>query len=169
MSANDEKLLSSFLRSRSRIQRYLMGKTGSRQDAEDLTQEAWIKLARNGAAAAGAPVPYLNSVARSLAIDHVRNRTRYLSSNAVADLLSVPDDRPDPERIAEDREQIRLLAHILEELPERQRHILLMARIEQQTQVDIASELGVSVRTVEYDLRKALEYCSERLEQINRR
>lgn len=169
MSAYDDELLASFLRSRSRIQRYLTGKTGSRQDAEDLTQEAWIKLARNGVAAANAPLAYLNRVVRSLAIDHGRSRARQMSSEAIADLLSVPDDRPSPEQAAEDREQMRLLAHILEELPERQRRILVMVRLEQRLQADVAAELSVSVRTVEYDLRRALEYCSERLEQINRR
>jgi RNA polymerase sigma factor (sigma-70 family) len=168
MSAYDDELLASFLRSRSRIQRYLTGRTGSRQDAEDLTQEAWIKLARNGAAAANAPFAYLNRVARSLAIDHGRTKGRHMSSEVISDLLSVPDDRPGPDQIAEDREQMRLLAHILEELPERQKRILVMVRLEQRLQADIAAELGVSVRTVEYDLRRALEYCSERLEQINR-
>lgn len=168
MSAYDDELLSSFLRSRSRIQRYLTGKTGSQQDAEDLTQEAWIKLARNGSAAAAMPVAYLNRIARSLAIDHGRTRKRHLSSDEIADLMSVPDDSPGPEQVVEDREQIRLLAHVLEGLPERQRAILIMVRLEQRRQIDIAAELGISVRTVEYDLRKALEYCSERLDQINR-
>ncbi|MBN9055335.1 MAG: RNA polymerase subunit sigma [Shinella sp. 65-6] len=168
MSAYDDELLASFLRSQSCIRRYLAGKTGSPQDAEDLAQEAWIKLARNGVAAANAPLAYLNRIVRSLAIDHGRSRARYMSCEAVADLLCVPDDRPGPEQIAGDREQMRLLAHILEELPERQRRILFMVRLEQRLQADIASELGVSVRTVEYDLRSALEYCSERLEQINR-
>jgi RNA polymerase sigma factor (sigma-70 family) len=169
MSASDDELLNYFLSKRSRIQRYLTGKTGSRQDAEDLTQEAWIKLARNGVAAANAPLAYLNRVVRTLAIDHGRGKARQLSSEVITDLLSVPDDRPGPEKIAEDKEQMHLLAHILEELPARQRRILVMARLERRFQSDIAVELGVSVRTVEYDLRRALEYCSERLEQINRR
>lgn len=34
-----------------------------------------------------------------------------MSSEVISDLLSIPDDRPGPEQIAEDREQIRLLAY----------------------------------------------------------
>lgn len=45
--------------------------------------------------------------------------------------------------------------------------ILTMVRLENRRQADVATELGVSTRTVEYDLRRALEYCSERLKQIN--
>lgn len=169
MSTYDDELLSSFLRSRSRIQRYLTGRTGSQQDAEDLTQEAWIKLARNGPAAASMPGAYLNRIARSLAIDHGRSAKRNLSSGEIVDLMSVPEDSPGPDKIVEDREQMRLLARILDELPQRQRAILTMVRLEQRRQTDIAAELGLSVRTVEYDLRKALQYCSQRLDQINRR
>ncbi|EKF20530.1 RNA polymerase sigma factor [Nitratireductor pacificus] len=169
MSTHDDELLASFLRNRSRIQRYLTSRTGSRQDAEDLAQEAWIKLARNGAAAANAPLAYLNRIVRTLAIDHSRSGARQMSSKAVMDLLSVPDDTPGPAQIAEDRDQVRLLSRIVEDLPERQRRILIMARLEQRPQSDIAAELGVSVRTVEYDLRRALEYCSERIARINRR
>lgn len=118
MSAYDDELLSSFLRSRSRIQRYLKGRTGSQQDAEVLTQEAWIKIARNGSAAAAMPVAYLNRIVRSLAIDHGRGAKRHLSSDEIASLISVPEDTPSPERIVEDRQQVQLLSAILEELPQ---------------------------------------------------
>lgn len=167
MGVYDDKLLSSFLGSRSRIHRYLTGKTGSKQDAEDLAQEAWIKLSRNGDAAVSMPGAYLNRITRSLAIDHSRTKKRQLSIEEVTDLISIPDDSPGPEQVLEDRETIRLLANILKELPERQRTILTMVRLDQWRQIDVAAELGISVRTVEYDLRKALEYCSARLEQIN--
>lgn len=162
----DDEILSSFLRSRSRLQRYLKGKTGSQQDAEDLTQEAWIKFSRNGSAAVAMPSAYLNRVAHTLAIDHSRTKKAYLSTDQIAELMSIPDDTPGPEQIVEDRQQMRLLAHVLEELPERQRRILVMVRLEQRRQTDIADELRLSVRTVEYDLRKALEYCARRLEEI---
>lgn len=94
MSSYDDELLSSFLHGRSRILRFLRGKTGSQQDAEDLAQEAWIKLSRNGDAAADAPIAYLTRIARSLAIDHSRTRGRALTSGEVADLLDVADEAP---------------------------------------------------------------------------
>lgn len=38
---------------------------------------------------------------------------------------------------------------IMEELPDRQRRMLVAARLEQRRHVDIAAEFGVSVRTAE--------------------
>ncbi len=167
MASYDDEIVTAFMRNHSRIRRYLERKTGSRQDAEDLAQETWIKLARNSAAALAAPVPYLNRIAQTLALDHLRGRKRLLTSGEMADLLAVADERPDPEQVVRHRDQVRLLMRIMEELPERQRKILVEARLSERRHVDIAAELGVSVRTVELEIRKALDYCSKRLQQIN--
>lgn len=167
MASYDDEIVTAFMRNRSRIKRYLERKTGSHQDAEDLAQESWIKLARNSAAALAAPVPYLNRIAQTLALDHLRGRKRLLTSDEMADLLKVADERPDPEQIVKQRDQVRLLMRIMKELPERQRRILVEARLSERRHVDIAAEFGVSVRTVELEIRRAVDYCSRRLQEIN--
>ncbi|KQY14878.1 RNA polymerase subunit sigma [Rhizobium sp. Root73] len=168
MASYDDELVAAFARNERRIKRYLISRTRSHADADDLAQEAWIKLARNGAAALTAPVPYLMRIARTLAVDHDRGQKRKLTSGDIDILLSVPDEQPGPEKQIEDRDQIRCLMHIMDELPERQRKMLVACRLEQRRHADIAAEFGVSVRTVELEIRKAVDYCSERLETINR-
>lgn len=168
MTRQDDKLIASFLRNESDIKRYFKKATGSEADADDLAQEAWIKLARNGATALSAPLPYLIRIARTLTLDHTRNNKRRLKTGDVAALLDVADTAPDAYRQVEGMDQLRWLQCILGELPERQRLILTAARIEERRHSDIAEEFGVSIRTVELELRKALDYCSERLKQINR-
>ncbi|MBN9219496.1 MAG: RNA polymerase sigma factor [Mesorhizobium sp.] len=168
MSEYDDELVAAFSRHQSRLKRYFTGKTRSYHDAEDLAQEAWIKLARNGAAALAAPVPYLMRIARTLAVDHSRGRKHRLTPHEIDDLLSVPDPRPGPERQIEDRDQIHCLRRVIDELPERQRKMLIAARIEQRRHADIAREFDVSVRTVEMEIRKAIDYCSSRLATLNR-
>jgi RNA polymerase sigma factor (sigma-70 family) len=44
-------------------------------------------------------------------------------------------------------------------LPERQRRILLMSRLEKQSHSAIASHFDVSTRTVELELKRALTAC----------
>ncbi|NVD43350.1 sigma-70 family RNA polymerase sigma factor [Ensifer sp. HO-A22] len=168
MAGYDDELVTAFSSNERRIKRYLDGKTRSKADSEDLAQEAWIKFARNGAAALAAPVPYLMRIARTLAVDHDRGQKRRLTSNDIDLLLSAPDESPGPDKQLEDQDQVRCLVQIMEELPDRQRRMLVAARIEQRRHVDIAAEFGVSVRTVELEVRKAVTYCSERLDTINR-
>ena len=157
MASYDDELVAAFARNERRIKRYLISRTRSHADSDDLAQEAWIKLARNGAAALTAPVPYLMRIARTLAVDHDRGQKRKLTSNDIDVLLSVPDEQPGPEKQIEDRDQIRCLMQIMDELPDRQRKMLVAGRLEQRRHADIAAEFGVSVRTVELEIRKAVD------------
>lgn len=168
MAGYDDELVAAFCRSEPRIKRYLKGKTRSKEDAEDLAQEAWIKLARNGAAAIAAPVPYLMRIVRTLAIDHSRGQNQRLTTNDIAEILSIPDERAGPDRQLEDRDQLDWLMRAIAELPDRRRKMLVAARLQQRRHADIAREFGVSIRTVEMEICKAIDYCSERLTHINR-
>ncbi|MEP7453313.1 sigma-70 family RNA polymerase sigma factor [Phyllobacterium sp. SB3] len=159
MAESDDAFVSAFIQTTPEIKRYLTRMTGSREDSEDLMQEAWIKLARNKAAAIVSPIPYLKSIARSLAIDHDRKRKRLLTSCDIAHILLVRDELPGPEQQLIDRDQIRSLMAIIKTFPERRRRILIAARLERRPYAEIAQEFGVSVRTVELEIRKALDYC----------
>lgn len=168
MAEKDDDLLDVFLRLQPHLLRYFSGRTRSREDLEDLAQEAWIKLSRNGGAALAAPVPYLRRIARSLAIDHSRGSARLLTPTEIDTLLDIPDERATPERLLEDRDTLQHLQRAMAELPARQRAMLLASRIEKQRHREIAAAFGVSVRTVEMEIRKALDHCGERLAKLNR-
>jgi RNA polymerase sigma-70 factor (ECF subfamily) len=53
----------------------------------------------------------------------------------------------------------------LQELPRRQRAILLAARVEQEPLDAIAARHGISLRMVGKDLKKALQHCADRLDR----
>lgn len=164
MGSRDDKLVSIFMRERATLSRYLSARTGSAEDGEDLAQEAWIRFSRNSAAAMQSPLPYLKRIVRNLAIDHDRSRKRRrLTSLEVEDLLALPDDGPSPENVLGARSELTRLTEILAELPARRREILIAARIKEQPHREIAARHGVSTRTVELEIRAALEYCSQKL------
>ncbi|WP_077967222.1 RNA polymerase sigma factor [Ensifer adhaerens] len=169
MAEKDDDLLDVFLRLQPHLIRYFSTRTRSREDSEDLAQEAWIKLSRNGAAALAAPAPYLRRIARSLAIDHSRSPSRYLTSTEVGVLLNVADQRPTPERMLEHRDTLDHLRRAMDELTPRQRAMLIASRFEKQRHRDIAEAFGVSIRTVEMEIRKAIDHCGERLAKLNRK
>ncbi|ARO15822.1 ECF family RNA polymerase sigma factor (plasmid) [Ketogulonicigenium robustum] len=122
-------------------------------------QEAWLRVRRHAPAVLAAPLPYMMRVMRNLVIDHGRVRARRLRQAEVDALLEVPGDLPSPEDAAIARSQLRLFARALAGLPLRRREILIAARLRRVPYAQIAAQHGVSVRTVEYEVRLALDHC----------
>lgn len=121
---------------------------GSREEAEDVVQEAFIKFVPQQAEAPSALKAYLFRVVRNLALD-VRKRRRY-------DLRERPDDTPfwglpqdhgSPEDHALFCDQVRQVSEILNEMPADTRLALEMHRFGGYRMEDIAVHLGVSVAT----------------------
>jgi RNA polymerase sigma-70 factor (ECF subfamily) len=111
------------------------------------------------------PKAYLFRIALNIAADRRRAEKRRLTVDEVDALLEIPDDRPDAARVIEDRSEVNLLRHAIAELPERRRRVLMLSRIDGMPNREIAALLGVTVRTVETDLKQAVEHCADRLKR----
>lgn len=162
-------LLACFISERKRLVHYLTGRTGCAATAEDILQDAWLKLDRSESRGpVGNPLAYLQRMARNMAIDNARAHSRRrLDAVEVEALLAFPDEAPDAEQKVSDAQQLERLAQIVEELPARCRDLFLAARIEGTPHKQLAERFGVSVRTVELEVARALDHCSERLRQIS--
>jgi len=79
--------------------------------------------------------------------------------------VNIGADTLDPARVLHARQEMQVLEEALGELTERQRAILIAARVEDVSQEDIARRHGISVRMVGKELKKALEYCGKRLDR----
>jgi len=141
--------------------RILFRMVGCPQTAEDLAQEAYLRLLHSQeAGAVEYPRPFLYQTAKNLALDHlrrekVRQRTDY--PDAEPDLLEqAPAATPSPEQQALASEQIRLFNRALASLPPRRRQILVLHRIHHWTYDQIARHLGLSRRGVEKNMHTAL-------------
>ena len=108
-------------------------------------------------------------IARSLAIDHGRGRRHRATTEQIEDALSIQDERPGPDQQVIDRDQIRQLMRVIGELPDRQRKMLVAARLEFRPYAEIAEEFHVSTRTVEMEINRALSYCIEKMGHERRR
>ena len=84
-------------------------------------------------------------------------------------MLELPDDGPDAADAVQSREEIRILRLALAEMPERRRAIFVAARLDGEPHRTIAARHGVSQRTVELELRRALEECAERIGRLSAR
>jgi len=167
MSDQYQKLLAIFTEQRDALTRFLARRLGNSAAAEDLTQEAWLRLAGGGSVAAIAdPRAYLFRIAANLAVDHQRSEARRpLAGAEINALLDVPDDAPDAAAVAVARDELVALQRALDELPLRRRAIFLAARLGAQTHREIADRHGISTRAVEINVQRALEHCAQRLEK----
>jgi RNA polymerase sigma-70 factor (ECF subfamily) len=149
-----------FLASRPKLLRYVRARLGEIQDAEDCLQDLWIKLSRLESGPTADPLAYLFRMAENLVIDRRRSgqrRARREDAWTVRNSGGSPDvdGQPSAERLMIDRERLRLVEQILDELPDRTAQSFRMFRLEQIPQKQIANVLGISVSAVEKHLQRA--------------
>ncbi|AJC22394.1 RNA polymerase sigma factor [Pandoraea pulmonicola] len=151
------------------LKRRLRRALGSDDLAEDALHDTWLKLQRSDVAGpVHNPQAYVMRMAVNFALEMRRANVQVLSSDEVDALLElVPDTAPGPDRVAEDRSQMQALSEILAALAPRRREILILVRWEGWAQRDVADRLGLSLRTVEYELKAAQDYCAARLARRN--
>jgi RNA polymerase sigma factor (sigma-70 family) len=148
------------------LDRQLTRRLGSADFASDVLQETYLRLdGMNHIGPVRSPKAYLFRIAVNIANDRRRAESRRLTVDEVDSLLDIPDDRPDAARVIEDRSEVNLLRRAIAELPERRRRVLLLSRIEGLPHREIARRFGVTVRTVETDLKQAVEHCAQRLQR----
>ncbi|MFB9262973.1 RNA polymerase sigma factor [Bradyrhizobium erythrophlei] len=146
--------------------RRLTRRLGSPDLASEALNETYLRL--EGLREIGpvrSPKAYLFRIALNIASDRRRADKRRLTADEVDSLLEIPDDRPDAARVIEDRSEVNLLRRAIAELPERRRRVLVLSRVDGMPNREIAALLGVTVRTVETDLKQAVEHCAERLKR----
>jgi RNA polymerase sigma-70 factor (ECF subfamily) len=144
----------------------LKRRLGSADLAGEALQETFLRLEKvPQAKPLHSPKSYLYRIAVNIAIDRRRAEARRLTSTEVECLMDLADPAPDPARIVEARSEIEHLKRAVAELPPRRREILLAARLHEVPNREIAKRFGVTVRTIETELKAAVEHCASRLER----
>lgn len=127
----------------------------SHHEAEDLVQEAWVRLAvYEREHDVVKPEGLLMRIALNLSIDGYRTQASQGEAVAIDDVVVV-DLAPDTEAVLLGKERLRRMAVCLGRLPERTREIFLAHRVDGRTYTDIARELGISINAVEKHVSKA--------------
>lgn len=136
------------------LRNFIYFKCGDENLAEDISQEAFLRLwkeCRN--VPSNKAKSYLFTVANNLFLDHVKHQkvvTRFR-------LQKIKELSPEtPEFLLEESEFKEQLESAIEALPEKQRSVFLLNRIEKMTYKEIAALLEISVKAVEKRMHKAL-------------
>ena len=152
---------------------------GRIDQAEDLTQEAFIKIFRNlgnYSPEAGNFVTWIVSVTRNLLIDHYRqskNERMTVSVEQTTDgdedysLLDImPTDKPSPHAEVERKEQIALLRRALRQLSPDLREAVILRDLEELTYEEIGAILKIPDGTVKSRINRGrveLAKCLQRM------
>ncbi len=144
--------------------------TGNIHDAEDVTQEVFIKILRsigNFRGDAG-----LSSWIYRIAVNTCLNRerrkrfTRLISLDFIMEEHSAPDPydkSQDPYAKLEQAEKERLVQEAIQSLPARQKTAVILSRYEDLSYRQVAEVMGVSVPAVESLLHRAKNNLSKKL------
>jgi RNA polymerase sigma-70 factor (sigma-E family) len=134
-----------------------------RNAAEDLVQEAFIRLARSAHRIKdeSKAAPYLRSIVLNLARDNNRRGLVSLRHH-----LPTDDRRASTEDEIELREDQQQVIDALRDLPHRQRNALVLRYYEELGIDDIALAMGISRNSVKTHLRRGLAALEERLGDV---
>jgi RNA polymerase sigma-70 factor (ECF subfamily) len=123
-------------------------------EAEDVAQEALLRLWRNAAAlelGEGGVRPWLRRVAANLCIDRVRARR----NTTLGDTLPEESEPESQMRQVAERELGMRVDAALKGLPERQRLALTLFHYEGMSQIEVGEAMGISDEAVESLLARA--------------
>jgi RNA polymerase sigma factor (sigma-70 family) len=141
----------------------LAQRLGSSELAADAVQDTWLRLHRlQTGGVIENPRNYLFRVALNLARDQLARDRRYVNFER-SEAMDMIDDAAGPSDTVEMRSDLMRVEQLMAELPPRQRAILVAARLDGLPRSEIAKRLGVSLSTVEKELKQAHEYCLSRL------
>jgi RNA polymerase sigma factor (sigma-70 family) len=160
-----DRLTRCFLDIRDELVRFLTRRTG-RTAAEDVVQDVWLNLKERGDSESWRePRAVLYKTAANLGTDtwrrDVHTQRLFSGEDALGD-AACPN--PGPERQAEAASQLEQLYTALEQLPAECREALLLNRIDGLTHAQIADRLGISTKTVQRHIERALRLCVQVLE-----
>jgi len=144
--------------------RYFQRRVGTREEAEDLTQEVFLRLVRRpDAEQIDNPEAFLFRTAVNLLRDRARRGKTY--SSHLAEISDQQDrfEALSPERVLEGRQSLNSALRVLEELDERTRDVFILHRLEGLKYAEIANLYGVSVSSIEKYIIKALAHLARRV------
>lgn len=143
---------------------FIYYKCGDAEQAEDVVQEAFIKLWNNcGTVIFEKAKSFLFTVARNLFLNEVAHKKIVLQHKS-----TLGPDRTDetPQFLLEEQEFLVKLKKSIADLPEKQREVFLLSRIDKKKYSEISDMLGISVKAVEKRMSQALMVLREKLGDI---
>lgn len=152
-----------------------LGYVQNKEDAEDITQEVFVKLYQHlhkYDATAASVKTWVYRIAINQCLDFIKARQTKKRFGFVVSLFSKDSNEPladakhfnHPGIAAENKELLQKLFSIINQLPPNQRTALLLTRLEERPQKEVAEIMNISVKAVESLLQRARQTVSKKWE-----
>lgn len=136
----------------------------SAEDVEDCLQETFLRFWRSRYSEQGQVKSYLFKIARNLAIDHLRSQQPAMErTTSLEEMEPALEDRSESEKSLDRNELAQLVREKVGQLPLPQRETFLMFRYHELSYQEIAEIQGVSVKTVDSRLYRAMKWLGQHL------
>ena len=138
----------------SHIFRYVKDARVSEDVAQELFSELWTK--RETLEIQKSPGAYLHRMAVTRALNYIRDNKHHLYSTE-DELRTVKASTVQPDELIESDQLSILINGAIDDLPERCRQVFMLSRFDGMKNSEIATELDISIKTVENQMTKALK------------
>jgi len=157
-----------YLAHRSALIEYATPILGSREAAEDIVQDAYLRFvpARLQAGTPEQALAFLYRIVRNLAFDVLKHRkVERREADRGAPFWAEPQADPTPEQSLLFCDQVRIVSDVLDALPIEARVAVEMHRFGGFTLEEVAGHLGISVATAHRHVRSAMLRIASRLDR----
>jgi RNA polymerase sigma-70 factor (ECF subfamily) len=149
-----------------RVYRLAYRLTGNTHDAEDLTQETFIRVFRSLASyKPGTFEGWLHRITTNLFLDMARRRSRVRMEGLPDDTDRIVGDDPSPEQVYSDTHLDPDLQAALDELPPEFRAAVVLCDVEGLSYEEIGATLGVKLGTVRSRIHRGRQALRASLER----
>ncbi len=152
----EESTFSSIFREYSQtLHHFLYYKTGNESLSQDLVQEAFVRLWKNCQSVLFATAKgYVFKTANNLLLNEYEHQKVVLKFQKKKPISHTEES---PQYLLEEKELKTELEAAISALPDKQRVVFLMSRIDKKTYKEIAEIIGISKQAVEKRMYKALD------------
>lgn len=160
---DEEAFVTLYRRFQGGIYRFAWRMTGSREAAEDVTQETFLVVARGPVRydeARGAFGPYLYGIARNLLIKRAGRERPFVALGDDQDLMASPGD---PAEDLDRRQAVEAVRQAVLTLPEHYREVVVLVELHGLPYEEVAVALSCPVGTVRSRLHRARALLAQRL------
>ncbi|WP_447980417.1 RNA polymerase sigma factor [Candidatus Nitrospira bockiana] len=151
----------------SKLASWLHRIVGCRDTADELTQEAYLRLvSASDGQAIDHPRAFLYRTAKNLALDHLRKgKVHAFQTTGLEEALHVRSDQPSADRVLADKERFDRFVAALETMPVRSREVFVLHRAHDLSYRQIAERLNISESAVEKNMMRALTHCRRAVDE----
>ncbi len=145
--------------------RFIYLRVKQRDEAEDLTQDVFIKVLRAMPKDQSAsPLPYLFTIARNTVIDWTRKKKPEYNDDT---LITIRDPAPDPEAYADLDQEARRVLSVLARLSETDEALVKLKHMDGLSHREIAGIVGKNEEAVRQALSRAMRELRTLLESTD--